>query len=111
MFPAGIPVDMPRSPLVSTGLLILSGLVIIVGNHRALARKINFADDSRSCLSISIAANHKVQNSTACIAHISCTRAIFATFDAYPVRPPRADAPIRAKVSHWVRPGDNVVFG
>ena len=75
------------------------------------SRKINFADDSRSCLSISIAANHKVQNSTACIAHNSCTRAIFATFDAYPFRPPRAEAPIRAKVSHWVRPGDNVVFG
>src|SRR5215813_12376834 len=43
--------------------------------------------------------------------HPALAREILATFDAYPFHPPRAEAPIRARVSHWVRPGDNVVFG
>src|SRR3974390_3006691 len=85
-------------------------MLAVVGEP-ALARKINLGDDSRSCLSTSIAANARVANASACVAHNSCARTVFATFDAYPFHARRADAPIHAKVSHWLKPGDNEVFG
>jgi hypothetical protein len=84
---------------------------LIAGVVPSPARTIHFPDDSRRCLSTSIAPNGKVDNASACIAHNSCSRAIFATFDAYPFHARRNQAPMHAKVSHWVGPGDREVFG
>jgi hypothetical protein len=75
------------------------------------ARTIHFPDDSRRCLSTSIAPNGKIDDALACIAHNSCSRSIFATFDAYPFRARHNHVPAHAKVSHWIGPGDREVFG
>jgi hypothetical protein len=85
--------------------------MLVVGGEPALARRINLGDDSRRCLSTSIAASPRIANASACVAHNSCQRTVFATFDAYPLRVRRAETPIHAKVSHWIKPGDNEVFG
>ncbi len=84
---------------------------VIVGITAASARTIHFPDDSRRCLATSIAPNGNIDNAAACIAHNSCSRAIFATVDAYPFWARRNQAPIHVKVSHWVGPGDREVFG
>jgi hypothetical protein len=92
-------------------MFTLSGLVLVVAGHIAMARNINLGDDSRGCLSTSIVARHKPRAGSACVAHNSCARMVFATFDVYPLRVRRGHAPIRTKVSHWLRPGDNDAFG
>jgi hypothetical protein len=92
-------------------LFALCALVLVVGGQPARARNINLGDDSRNCLSTSIVANRSLQNSSACIAHNSCARTVFATFDAYPLHARHAQTPVHAKVSHWLKPGDNNVFG
>lgn len=102
---------MSRSPVLCAGLLVLSELVITAAAHPAFARKITIADDSRRCISTSIGSHPKLSNASACMAHNSCSRIIFATFDAYPFHARRGDAPAHAKVSHWLEPGDNEVFG
>jgi hypothetical protein len=75
------------------------------------ARTIHFPDDSRRCLSTSIAPSSKVDNATACIAHNACSRTVFVTVSAYPFRARRNQMPTHARVSHWVGPGDREVFG
>ena len=90
--------------------LVLAGAVMTSGPDPASARTINMGDRSRTCLSTSIAPRN-VGQSAACIAHNSCERTVFATFDAYPLHSRRTDAPVHAKVSHWLKPGDNEVFG
>jgi hypothetical protein len=90
-------------------LFVLSATMI--GTVPSSARTIHFPDDSRRCLSTSIAPNGKIDNASACIAHNSCTRTVFATFDAYPFRARHNHVATHAKVSHWVGPGDREVFG
>ena len=90
--------------------LVLTGALMTSGSDRAAARTINMGDRSRACLSTSIAPRN-VGQSAACIAHNSCERTVFATFDAYPLHSRRTDTPVHVKVSHWLRPGDNEVFG
>jgi hypothetical protein len=85
--------------------------VMIASVVSSSARTIHFPDDSRRCLSTSIAPNGKIDNASACIAHNSCSRTVFATFDAYPFRARRNHNPAHARVSHWVGPGDREVFG
>jgi hypothetical protein len=84
---------------------------VIAGVFPSSARTIRFPDDSRRCVSTSLVPNNKVDSASACIAHNTCSRAIFATFDAYPFHVRRNRVPIHAKVSHWVGPGDREVFG
>jgi hypothetical protein len=84
---------------------------IMIGRVPSPARTIHFPDDSRRCLSTSIAPNGKIDNASACIAHNSCSRTVFATFDAYPFRARHNHMPAHARVSHWVGPGDREVFG
>lgn len=92
--------------------IVLSILpAFIAGVVPSSARTIHFPDDSRRCLSTSIAPHGKVDNASTCLAHNSCTRAIFATFDAYPFYARRNQVPIHVQVSHWVGPGDREVFG
>jgi hypothetical protein len=92
-------------------LLTLSALVLVVAGQPAMARKINLGDDSRTCLSTSIVARDKPRAGSVCVARNSCARTVFATFTAYPLQTRHGQAPIRAKVSHWLKPGDNDVFG
>jgi len=92
-------------------LFALSGLVLVVGGQPLMARTINLGDDSRRCVSTSIVAREKPHAGSACVARNSCARVVFATFDAYPLRTRHAQAPIRARVSHLLKPGDNDVFG
>jgi hypothetical protein len=92
-------------------LFALCGLALVVGGQPVLARNINLGDDSRRCLATSIIANRSLQNTSACVAHNSCARMVFASFDAYPLHAHHARTPIHAKVSHWLKPGDNDVFG
>jgi hypothetical protein len=101
---------MPTSQTASVALFICA-LFVAGGPALAFGRTINLGDGSRRCLSTSIAPSSKVQNAAACIAHNSCARTIFATFDAYPLHSPRTDASAHVKVSHWLKPGDNEVFG
>jgi hypothetical protein len=96
---------------VRIALPVLCGLILVVGGEPLLARRINLGDDSRRCLSTLVVPNPKLPNGSACVAHNSCARAVYATFDAYPLHARRAAAPLHAKVSHWLKPGDNEVFG
>ena len=96
-------------PVLSVALLVAA--TIVVDTVPSAARTIRFPDDSRRCLSTSIAPNAKIENALACIAHNSCSRSIFATFDAYPFRARHNHTPAHAKVSHWIGPGDREVFG
>lgn len=84
-------------------LLGFAVLVLVVGGQPALARKINLDDNSRRCLSTSIVPNPRLQNASACVAHNSCSRTVFA--DAYPFHARRAEAPTHAKVSRWLKTG------
>jgi hypothetical protein len=102
---------MSKSRLFGVGLFTLTGLMVTAGAEPVLARTINIAKDSRGCLSTSIAPSNKLQNALACVAHNSCSRTIYATFDAYPFHARRTEAPMHAKVSHWIKPGDSEVFG
>jgi hypothetical protein len=99
----------PRSPFLGAALLLLFALAVAGGP--AFARKVGIADDSRRCISTSIGPHHKLANASACIAHNSCSRTIFASFDAYPFHARQGAAPAHAKVTHWLEPGDNEVFG
>lgn len=97
--------------MLNAKLFALSGLVLVVVGQPVMARTINLGDDSRRCVSTSIVAREKPIAGSACVARNSCGRAVFATFDAYPLRTRHAQAPIRARVSHLLKPGDNDVFG
>jgi len=101
---------MSISRLDCVKLLVLVGALMTSGPDRVSARTINMGDRSRACLSTSIAPRN-VDQSSACIAHNSCERTVFATFDAYPLHSRRTDAPVHVKVSHWLKPGDSEVFG
>jgi hypothetical protein len=98
-------------PFTGAAPLFLSALVLLAAGHPAFARRITIADDSRQCISTSIGPHHKLANASACIAHNSCRRTIFASFDAYPFHARHGEAPTHAKVTHWLEPGDNEVFG
>jgi hypothetical protein len=98
-------------PLLRMGLVALTGTIVAVVVEPVLARTIDLSKAPRRCLSTSIAPSNRSQNASACIAHNSCHRTIFATFDAYPFHARKTDAPVHAKVSHWVSPGDSEVFG
>ena len=89
----------------------MSGLVLVACGQLAVARTINLGDDSRRCVSTSIVAREGPQAPSACVARNSCARTVFASFDAYPLRSRHGHAPIRARVSHWLKPGDTSVFG
>ena len=93
----------------AVALPVLSALIADV--VPSSARTIRFPDDSRRCLSTSIGPNGKIDNASACIAHNSCSRTIFATFEAYPFRARHNQVPTHARVSHWIGPGDREVFG
>jgi hypothetical protein len=92
-------------------LFALSGLMLVACGQPALARTINLGDDSRRCVSTSIVVREKPHPGSACVARNSCARLVFAVFDAYPLRARHGHAPIHARVSHWLKPGDNDVFG
>jgi hypothetical protein len=89
----------------------LSALLLVVAGQAAIARTINLGDNSRTCLSTSIVARDRLRAGSACVAHNSCARMVFATFDVYPLRVRHGHAPVRTKVSHWLKPGDNDAFG
>jgi len=97
--------------LLNAKLFALSGLMLVLGAQAAGARTINLGDDSRGCVSTSIVGREKPQAGSACVARNSCARVVFASFDAYPLRTRHGQAPIRASISHWLKPGDNDVFG
>src|ERR1700759_5182333 len=91
--------------------IALAALVATAGTGPAQARTINLSKHSRGCLSTSIAPSEKIRGTTACIAHNSCSRKVFATFDAYPFHARKTETPVHARVSHWVGAGDSEVFG
>lgn len=93
------------------GIAISLSSVMIASVASSYARTIHFPDDSRRCLSTSIAPHGKIDNASACIAHNSCSRTVFATFDAFPFRARHNHIASHARVSHWVGPGDREVFG
>lgn len=95
----------------AVGVALCGSSAIIAAVVPLSARTIHFPDDSRRCLSTSIAPNGKIDNASACIAHNSCSRTVFATFDAYPFRVRHNHIPTHVKISHWVGPGDREVFG
>jgi hypothetical protein len=101
--------SMSRYRLLGVGLL--TGLLTMGSAEFVFARTIDISKETRRCLSTSIAPSSKHQNALACVAHNACSRTIVATFDAYPFHARRTDAPMHAKVSHWIRPGDSEVFG
>jgi hypothetical protein len=92
-------------------LVALSGLMLAAGGQLAMARTINLGDDSRGCISTSIVVREKPHAGSVCVARNSCARLVFAAFDAYPLRARHGHGPIHARVSHWLKPGDNDVFG
>jgi len=95
----------------AVGVALCGSSAIIAAVVPLSARTIHFPDDSRRCLSTSIAPNGKIDNASACIAHNSCSRTVFATFDAYPFRVRHNHVPTHVKISHWMGPGDREVFG
>jgi hypothetical protein len=101
---------MSTSHLVRVGPLI-AAFLIVAGVAPGFGRTINLGDRSRHCLSTSIVPSSKARNAAACVARNSCDRAVFATFDAYPLHSRRSGASVHVKVSHWLKPGDNEVFG
>lgn len=104
-------VDAASMSFLREVLLVLSGLTMAATAQSALARTIDISRGPRHCLTTSIVPSNRLKDASTCIAHNSCNRTVFATFDAYPFRARKKDAAVHAKVSHWVSPGDSEVFG
>ena len=92
-------------------LFIVLVLAVTSGCETALARRIAVTGDARACVSSSVVLNDELKGNFICLLHNACERTIFVTVDAYPFYARRAEPPVRAKVSHWLKPGDNQVFG
>jgi hypothetical protein len=104
-------VDAAWMRLLRIGLPVVAGSAMAAIVEPAPARTIDISKGTRHCVSTSIAPSNRLQNAAACIAHNSCGRTIYASFDAYPLHSRKTEVPIHARVSHWIKPGDSEVFG
>jgi hypothetical protein len=102
---------MNRRAGFALGLFIFLALAFTCGCETALARRIAVTGDARACVSSSVVLNYELKGASICLLHNACERTIFATIDAYPFYARRSEPPVHAKVSHWLKPGDNQVFG
>jgi hypothetical protein len=102
---------MNRLAGLASGPFILLALAFTSSWETALARRIAVTGDARACVSSLVIPSYELKGNSTCLVHNACERTIFATVDAYPFYARRSEPPVHAKVSHWLKPGDNQVFG